>query len=119
MTLDKEGISDPTIILISSILVSLPFPTLKFVLEHATFRERLGKDRVVEMAQSVIEEREQRRQRAFCNKGGMASSSALEERLWHNTLWVEIIETSQQHQPGFKLSRQRLGAETPTMSPQP
>ncbi|KAI9720127.1 MAG: hypothetical protein M1828_005773 [Chrysothrix sp. TS-e1954] len=117
MTLEDEKTPDATATLMSSILVSLPFPALKFFFESQTLGSRLGLPKVGDLTREVIQEREVRRRRASDVKKSVANTSAAEERQWHNARWQEMVEPSQQQASGLKMSRQRLGAETPALSP--
>lgn len=117
LTLDGDA-PPPNLVFttLSSILVSLPFPILKYVLEHAVLVDRLGKNAAAEIMRCVIEEREQRRRRISYSKANAGAESALEERLWQNVRWAEATESSQLHPSGLKIVRRRLGGETPTSS---
>ena len=52
-------------VIVSSILLSLPFPVLKALLEHPVLEGRLGRDMVSKLMHAVIAEREQRRHQAL------------------------------------------------------
>lgn len=113
MTIEEEAVPDPATITFSSVLVSLPFPVLKHILEDEMSGNKLGWQAMAELTRAVVTEREQRRERAAQHKDRVEVSSALEERLWHNVRWIEAVEESQEHPSGLRLVRHRLGAETP------
>ena len=117
MTIDEHSSpQSPVTTTWSSILVSLPFPILKYVLEHTAMVDRLGKASAAELMQVIVDEREERRRRVSNSAVGAAPDSALEERLWQNVRWAEMTERSEQQPSGSKLVRRRLGEETPTSS---
>lgn len=118
MTLDSDAPpQNPVITTWSSVLVSLPFPMLKHVLEHPDMVDKLGQGPAAELMQSVVDEREKRRRRVFITTNPARLESALEERLWwQNVQWAEATESSQLHPAGLKVVRRRLGEETPSSS---
>ena len=111
---DEQPPPDPVNTTWSSILLSLPFPVLKHILEHSVMVDRFGHTKLVELMRSVVEEREQRRQRVSKGHAVTAPDSSVAERLWQNVRWFEAVENTQQHPTGLKLTRHLLGVETPT-----
>jgi len=101
---------------LSSLLISLPFHSLKHLLEHPELGQRIGWATVNELAKAVIQERESRRQRASNVRKVHASTSGTEEILWVTVDWVERIEPCQRNPPGFKIMRRHLDVATPPSS---
>ena len=99
--------------IISSLLISLPFPALKHLLEHDVLLNKLGPSHITQIMQQVISERERRRKAALHNIGSVEPRFDMDERLRRNLQWAEGVETSQQHPSGLRLSRHRIGTETP------
>ncbi|KAK4620191.1 hypothetical protein CLAFUW4_10960 [Fulvia fulva] len=92
---------------ISSILLSLPFPLLKFLLEHPILTDRLGPDTVSSIMRQVVGEREARRQKAL-----LQTRTAVIDILY----WEELVEPYRQNKAGFRLTRRRRGINTPPSS---
>jgi len=84
-------VADPTSSTLSSILVSLPFATLKGLLQDPTLANRITAAKVVELAHQVIEEREKRRRRVLKAKCIVAGA---DERLWEEAKWEESVGLS-------------------------
>lgn len=82
---------------LSTILLDLPFPVLKALLEHPGLGARLGWDLVIRNMHAVVEERKSRRQRTA---DGVAPHG----------IWDETIQLSSRHRSGYELVRRR--AET-------
>lgn len=101
---------------LSSVLLSLPYPLLKHLLELELLGSKLGQARVTELAQAIISERERRRKNVARQSESKGPHTAAEEGQWRNLRWAEGVEKSQQHPCGFRLVRHHLGAETPTSS---
>ncbi|KAL9094561.1 MAG: hypothetical protein Q9165_003120 [Trypethelium subeluteriae] len=93
---------------LSSILLSLPFPVLKVLLEHYVLGGRLGWPRVVHIMRVVIDERESRRGRVLRSR-----VVAADDALARNARWEESVEPSKLHQSGFRITRHRKGMDTP------
>ena len=94
---------------LSSVLVSLPFPVLKSLLEHYVLGGRLGWPKAVDLMKTVIEERENRRSRVLRHRTIIVTDDALAR----NARWEESVEPSKQHQSGFRVARHRKGMDTP------
>ena len=99
---------------ISSVLLTLPYPLLKHLLEHEVFATKLGQERATDLAQAVVEERERRRKAISQQSEQREQSTAVEEGQWRCLRWAETVEKSQQYPCGFRLTRHHLGMETPT-----
>lgn len=95
--------------LLSSVLLSLPFPVLQSLFAHHGLGGRLGWPAVVEIMQTVVEERESRRRKALKSQSKAASPSGQEDWLWENLYWEERVEPSNQHVSGFHLVRSGKG----------
>jgi hypothetical protein len=91
--------------LLSSILLSLPFSHLKYILETNALGSRLGWERVVDVMKTVVSEREERRSRVINSKQAHRSHEPAEERLWENSRFEERIEGTSQHRSGHILVR--------------
>jgi hypothetical protein len=89
--------------LLSSIMLSLPFGPLRYLLLHPAFWVR---PRHVEMARAVIQERETRRKKARQSKRYLpGATSYMHEAMY----WEEsIVSTDGQHSEGFTLVRECL-----------
>ena len=109
MTLEDPANVDPMITAISSILLSLPFPLLLYLSESTQLGERLSWPRMASLMSAVIQEREQRRQRAMSQK----PANADEHGLWRAVRLQEIVEPSDRHPSGIRLVRRPEGADTP------
>lgn len=113
LPVDKPAASTYANNLISSILLSLPFRTLRSLFEYQVLGHRLGWPRVVEILGFVIDERESRRKKLLNVKlGQQKSTSATNQQLWDNVYWEEILKPSEQNGIGFVLVRERR--EEPT-----
>ncbi|KAF2086792.1 hypothetical protein K490DRAFT_57689 [Saccharata proteae CBS 121410] len=115
---ESGGPSRYVLTLLSSVLVSLPFTVLKALLEDFGLCSRVGRDRLPQLMQSVIDERESRRTRALKHRNMYPVAGDAEDNLKHNLMWIERVEQYQQHASGFRVARTRQGVETPgsTMS---
>jgi hypothetical protein len=102
---------------ISSVLLSLPFPLLKYLLEHPVLTGRLGSETVASIMRQVVNEREVRRQRALTRRTmGREDSNMSEAQQVQNLFWEESVEPSLHHRAGFRLARRRRGIDTPPSS---
>ncbi|KXT05124.1 hypothetical protein AC578_7597 [Pseudocercospora eumusae] len=103
---------------ISSILLSLPFPLLKYLLEHPILPGRIGAETVASVMRQVVQEREVRRQRTLKGRAANQNTEDTEPHLVQNLYWEESVEFSSQpqHQVGFRLARRRRGIATPPTS---
>lgn len=101
--------------MVSSILLSLPFPLLKWLLEHPLLPSRLGVETVASIMRQVVHEREVRRQRALKARAASQDVEDAEPHLIHNLYWEESVEQSSQvtSRAGFRLTRRRRGIDTP------
>ena len=113
MTLEDTTSADPVTETMSSVLLSLPFVLLKHFFASSVIGERLGWPRLSGIVRAVVQEREQRRQRAMKNRNVSTPSTAVEERLWGTVRWVETVESTEQHPLGLKLTRHLIDTETP------
>ena len=93
---------------LSSVLLSLPFPVLKSVLEHHALGDRLSGAEVVDVMKTVIDERERRRSRVL-----KARVVGTDYALLRNVRWEEKVEASKQHHAGYRMVRHRTGVSTP------
>lgn len=100
----------------SSILLSLPFPLLKYLLEHPMLSNRLGPETVSSIMRQVVGEREVRRQRALKARTISNIEDRIERPLIQNLYWEEGVEQSTLHKAGFRLARKRRGIDTPPSS---
>ena len=102
--------------IISSILLSLPFPLLKYLLEHPALAGRLGADTIGSIMRQVVNEREVRRQKALKARVASRGHEAFDPQQVQNLYWEEAVEPSHQTRAGFRLSRRRRGIDTPPTS---
>jgi hypothetical protein len=107
MSAELSGRPDFVTTTLSSILVSIPFPVLKVLLEHSGVSSRVGWPKVAEIMHLVIRERESRRQNVLASKRVAAGPDAA---LMENTKWWERVEESPQHGSGFVLVCSLLSA---------
>lgn len=110
---DPAGPSQFIVSILSSILLSLPFPVLKALLEDFVLCSRLGKAKAGQLMHSVVEEREGRRRRVFKNPRAQWEK---DEGVKQNLIWCERVEPSSQHPSGFRLARSRQDIDTPASS---
>ncbi|KAK7526624.1 uncharacterized protein IWZ02DRAFT_444114 [Phyllosticta citriasiana] len=94
--------------LLSGILLSLPFPVLRALVQDFALCSRLGQPRFSHIMQSAVDERESRRRKALSQVGGERSDATKQ-----NLLWSERLESSLQHPSGLRLIRSRQGIDTP------
>ena len=100
---------------VSSMLLSLPFPLLKFVLEHFELTNRLGAETVSSIMRQVVGEREVRRQKALKLRPVAHADDTTDVRI-QNLYWEELVEPSALHRAGFRLARRKRGIDTPPSS---
>lgn len=101
---------------VSSILLSLPFPLLKFLLEHPVLSNRLGAETVASIMRQVVNEREVRRQKALNTRTANHMVDGAESTAVQNLYWEEVVEYFPQNRAGFRLARRRRGIDTPPSS---
>lgn len=101
---------------ISSLLFSLPFALLKFLLEHPVLAERVGTETVGSIMRQTIVERENRRLRCLNAKSTAAGAPQGEPDEVSNLYWEESVEATGQGRLGLRLCRRRRGVETPASS---
>ncbi|KAM3421524.1 hypothetical protein BST61_g1913 [Cercospora zeina] len=101
---------------VSSVLLSLPFPLLKYLLEHPALAGRLGADTVGSIMRQVVNEREVRRHKALKARALGRDDGAGETQQVQNLYWEEAVEPSHHTRAGFRLSRRRRGIDTPSSS---
>ncbi|KAK0860168.1 hypothetical protein LTR87_017387 [Friedmanniomyces endolithicus] len=111
---------------ISSLLLSLPFPLLKAVLEHNAMVHQLGADTVASIMRQVVAEREVRRKRALLARSGAGVAAVSCEQPeqrggeggaggWHSG-FEERVEVCGVRGAGFRLVRRGRGVDTPGSS---
>ncbi|GME63358.1 hypothetical protein GTA08_BOTSDO05627 [Neofusicoccum parvum] len=110
---DPAGPSQFIIGLLSSIILSLPFPVLKALLEDFVLCSRLGKGKVAQMMHNAVEERESRRRKVVKHASAQLEK---DEGLQQNLVWCERVEPWPQHASGFRLVRSRQDIDTPASS---
>ncbi|KAK0981438.1 hypothetical protein LTR54_015033 [Friedmanniomyces endolithicus] len=108
---------------ISSLLLSLPFPLLKAVLEHNMMVHQLGADTVASIMRQVVAEREVRRKRALGARGTAAAAvgeqlerASEEDPAVRDLGFEERVEVCGVRGAGFRLARQGRGVDTPGSS---
>lgn len=106
----------PVTTTISSLLFSLPFALLKFLLEHPVLAERVGLETVGSIMRQTILERESRRLRCLNSKSTAAGVAQGEPDEVSNLYWEESVEATGQSRLGLRLCRRRKGVETPASS---
>lgn len=114
---DNHQRPSPTATAISSILLSLPLPLLRYLLEHPLLTDRLGAETVASIMRQIIGEREVRRIRALkAHATGHGDRGGVYSQLFQNLYWQESVDFSDQSRAGFRLTRKRIGIETPPSS---
>ncbi|KAF2725065.1 hypothetical protein K431DRAFT_281543 [Polychaeton citri CBS 116435] len=103
----------PITSLVSSMLLSMPFPILKVILEHPILTNRLGIDTVASIMRAVTVERESRRNRALNTVIAEHIDDYSPSTAVQNLHWAESVEVSTQNRVGFRLARRRKGIDTP------
>jgi hypothetical protein len=106
----------PVTTAISSLLFSLPFALLKFLLEHPVLAERVGPETVGSIMRQITVERESRRLRCLNARSTAAGARQGEPDEVSNLYWEESVEVTGQGRLGLRLCRRRKGVETPTSS---
>lgn len=101
---------------ISSVLLSLPFPLLKALLESPPLMFRLGSDTHASVTRQVIHEREQRRLKALKAYTANNAANGVSGTLVANLYWEESAEHSDHHPTGCRITRKRVGVDTPPSS---
>jgi len=102
--------------MISSLLFSLPFALLKFLLEHPVLADRMGPETVGSIMRQTIVERESRRQRCLKAKQSAVAARGSEPDQETNLYWEESVEVTGQGRLGLRLFRRRKGMDTPPSS---
>jgi hypothetical protein len=102
--------------MISSLLFSLPFALLKFLLEHPVLADRMGPETVGSIMRQTIVERENRRQRCLKAKQSTVAAHGSEHDQDTNLYWEESVELTGQNRLGLRLFRRRRGVDTPPSS---
>lgn len=116
--LPTEGSSRPSPVttMISSLLFSLPFQLLKFLLEHPVLVERMGSETVGSIIRQTVMERENRRSRCLkVAKPAMIGTDG-EKDGCATLYWEESVEVTGQGRLGLRLCRRRRGVDTPPSS---
>lgn len=90
---------------LSSILLSLPFEPLKALFSHPALLSRGKGFNLVNIAESVVSERENRRNRVLESK---RISPRGEGMLWDATQWQESVVLNQQNPGGMAIIRRRI-----------
>ncbi|KAF2426261.1 hypothetical protein EJ08DRAFT_681310 [Tothia fuscella] len=103
MSSDSTGRPNFVVAMISSILVSLPFPVLKATLEHHHLGAVLGKAGVAALMHSVLEQREKRRTKVLA--GGRVVSGGGNTYFAEALMFKELIFPDSRHGSGFTLAR--------------
>ncbi|GAB7362041.1 hypothetical protein MBLNU230_g2075t1 [Neophaeotheca triangularis] len=97
---------------LSSLLLSLPFPVLKGLLEHWVLAQRLGFETVASIMRSVVNEREKRRKQALL---AWIADSAVDHTAKTNAVqtmhWEENVVISDQTRSGCRLVRRNISME--------
>ncbi|KAM0720431.1 hypothetical protein Q7P37_004567 [Cladosporium fusiforme] len=101
---------------VSSLLFSLPFQLLKFLLEHPVMVERMGAETVGSIMRQTIAERESRRLRCLKAKQPSAVKQDNEPEEVANLYWEEHVEVSDNSRLGLRMCRKRKEAHTPPSS---
>ncbi|TKA75799.1 hypothetical protein B0A55_06393 [Friedmanniomyces simplex] len=101
---------------ISSLLLSLPFPLLKCVLEHNGMVFQLGPDTVASIMRQVVAEREVRRKRVLQARTAGQTEDGAGLLLVQNLYFEERVEASALHRAGFRVARTKRGVDTPPSS---
>ncbi|KAJ9659919.1 hypothetical protein H2201_007179 [Coniosporium apollinis] len=96
---------------LSSILVSLPFPVLKVLLEHPGLNRRITWPNVISVMRQVVEERESRRSKALNARVAPSHKTDMDQAIYENLHWEERVESAPAHASGFKIARAWTGAE--------
>lgn len=97
-------------ITLSRILLSVPFPILKALLEHFILAERLGGARLSEVVRAVNEERESRRLTTSKKVRSSQPAKPVDTSLADNLDWRETVENGP-HGTGTRLGRYQVAAE--------
>lgn len=106
----------PVTTMISSLLFSLPFALLKFLLEHPVLADRMGAETVGSIMRQTIVERENRRLRCLKAKQTAVAACGSEHEQDTNLYWEESVEVTGQGRLGLRLFRRRKGVDTPPSS---
>ena len=102
--------------MISSLLFSLPFALLKFLLEHPILSDRMGAETVGSIMRQTVVERENRRLRCLKAKQSAVAARGSEHEHETNLYWEESVEVTGHGRLGLRLFRRRKGVETPPSS---
>lgn len=115
MSLQEETVEEdfPTKML-SSVLLTVPFQLVKFLLEHPGFCNKQGAQATATIMRAVINEREVRRERA--QLPGTPSYDPSFEGLAQKLMWTERVESSTRHPSGARIVRKQTEPGTPTSS---
>lgn len=118
MSNENDGHQRPSFAttIVSSILLSLPFPLLKCLLEHPALAGRLGTDTVGSIMRQVVHERENRRRKTLKNRNSSRIDETADYQQVQNLYWEEVVEPSPLTRAGLRLARRRRGIDTPPSS---
>ncbi|KJX92303.1 hypothetical protein TI39_contig5875g00004 [Zymoseptoria brevis] len=93
---------------VSSILLSLPFPLLKFLLEHPALSDRLGAETVGSIMRQVVGEREVRRSKVLKAGRRQGVNGVGKVDVEGNLVWEEVVARSEVHRAGCCLGRRKV-----------
>lgn len=108
--------ASPITTTISTLLFSLPFQLLKFLLEHPVMTERIGAETVGSIMRQTTTERESRRLRCLKAKQRAAAKQDDGQDDSANLYWEEHVEVTGQGRLGLRLCRRRRDEHTPPSS---
>ncbi|SMR48173.1 unnamed protein product [Zymoseptoria tritici ST99CH_1E4] len=93
---------------VSSILLSLPFSLLKFLLEHPALSDRLGAETVGSIMRQVVGEREVRRNKVLKAGERQGVNGVGKLDVEGNLVWEEVVARSEVHRAGCCLGRRKV-----------
>ncbi|KAK5680555.1 hypothetical protein LTS10_007487 [Elasticomyces elasticus] len=116
LSVEDHGRPSQVTTMVSSMLLSLPFPLLKGILEHNAMVYQLGADTVASIQRQVVAEREMRRKRILQARTAGRTDDGAGLQLIQNLYSEERVEPSPNHRAGFRLARSKKGMDTPPSS---
>ncbi|KAK4916519.1 hypothetical protein LTR49_015487 [Elasticomyces elasticus] len=116
LSVEDHGRPSQVTTMVSSMLLSLPFPLLKGILEHNAMVYQLGADTVASIQRQVVAEREIRRKRILQARTAGRTDDGAGLQLIQNLYSEERVEPSPNHRSGSRLARSKKGIDTPPSS---
>ncbi|KAF2115828.1 hypothetical protein BDV96DRAFT_646008 [Lophiotrema nucula] len=94
--------------ILSSLLLSVHSNVLQQIFNHPALANRVGWTRIANIMRSVVDERENRREKVRKSYPRTSSGGQVPKSLLENLNWEERLEQSSEYPSGYKISETRL-----------